>query len=949
MGGRDYLLEPLTQREGEILCLLAQGLSDREIAEKLVLAQGTVKWYNKQLYQKLDVHSREQAVLKAREIGLLEETGTALLCGTVTFLFTDIEGSTKLWERHPDAMRSALQQHDALLRRVIRENDGRVFKTVGDAFYAVFDDATKALLAARGAQKTIMVQDWGKTPIRIRIALHTGTAELRDDDYFGPSVNHVARLLSAGHGGQILVSASTRALAQNRLPEELSLRNLGEHRLKDLERAERIYQLIAPDLPTDFPPLVSLDSDSNNLPAQRTSFVGREREIAEVKRLLETTRLLTLSGAPGTGKTRLAIHIVRDNTDRFQNGVFFVDLAPINDPRLVLSKIVQALDLKEAPGQSLINTLIHHLHTKQILLLLDNFEQVIEAAPLVGDLLAACPELKVLVTSREPLRVYGEQEYTVPPLTLPDPEVIESLPGMSQYEAVELFCQRARAVKSDFVLTEGNAPSVSEICVRLDGLPLAIELAAARSKLLSPESMCARLEHRLMTLTGGARDLPARLQTLRAAIDWSYDLLDSDEQRLLDRLSVFKGGRTIEAVEIICESDLSFPVLDGLESLLNKNLLYSKEGRTGETRFYMLETIHEYARERLAQSGEAEDMKRRHAMYFVALAERAEAEYHGTRQEYWYARLTDELDNVRTALNWTLDDVDVELGARLVAALREYWYFKGLLSESSAWINRALESEGKISPAIRAKTLNTSSRLTYARGDFADGARLARQALSLARDINDIETCAWAYLFISIYSMVSYGQIKEVLTHAEEGLRLFRELDHKGGIVLGLNTLGELARLDGDYARAGRLYGECLALSNELGNREREAVSLANLSYVACHQGNYNQAIDCGKKALALLKSLQVEHAIAVVLAIIAGPIGAKGKPRLAARLLGASEAQLETMGASIPPQDKLEVDQFKEAVREQLGETEFNKAWAEGRGMSMEQALAKAMGESVT
>jgi non-specific serine/threonine protein kinase len=362
----------------------------------------------------------------------------------------------------------------------------------------------------------------------------------------------------------------------------------------------------------------------------------------------------------------------------------------------------------------------------------------------------------------------------------------------------------------------------------------------------------------------------------------------------------------------------------------------------------MLETIHEYARERLAQSGKVDDFKRRHALYFVALAERAEVDFHGVRIAYWNARLTDELDNIRTAINWALDGVDVELGVRLVAALRDFWHWNGFFFENSAWLERALVAERKISPAIRAKTLNAASRLAYARGEYADGERLSRQALSLGRDIDENEICAWALLYLSSHLSAFDDKIKEAITHAEESSRLFRHLDHKAGLAYAVNMLGELARLDGDYFRAGRLYEECLDLSYEMGNRQREAMSLGNLSYVAYHQGNYNLAIEFSKRALALSRSLQFKYLSIFFLGAIAGPLGAKGEPKLAARLLAAYEAKEEAMGASTQPGDKFEVDRYKEAVREQLGEAEFNRAWAEGKAMSFEKAVAYALGEDL-
>jgi predicted ATPase/DNA-binding CsgD family transcriptional regulator len=771
MDSEGTLLEPLTKREVEILHLLAEGCSNREIAQKLVISLETVKWYNKQIYSKLDAHSREQAVAKARQAGLLPAAPSAV--------------------EHPS------QQ-----------------------------------------------------------------------------VKH-------------------------------------------------------------------------NLPIQITSFIGRQGEIKTLNSLLAAVRLLTLRGPPGTGKTRLAVETVKQCLDRFPDGVFYIDLAPITDPDLVLSTIVQSLDLKESQSQSLMETLIRHLRDKQVLLVLDNFEQVIPAAPLTSDLLSACPGLKIMVTSREALRVSGEQEYPVPPLAVPDAERLDSLRELSQNEAVQLFIQRTRAVKPDFELSEGNAPFVAEICIRLDGLPLAIELAAARSNLLSPENMCARLESRLTTLTGGARDLPRRMQTLRAAIDWSYNLLDNQEQRLLNQLSVFQGGRAIEAVEKICDPDVSISVLDGLESLLNKNLLYSEPGKTGETRFYMLETIHEYAREMLAKSGEKNEYEKRHAQYFVALAEQSETEFQGIRQEYWYARLTDELDNIRTVLNWAFANQDYELAARLAAAMREFWYYNGVLSESSTWIDRALENEGQISPAVRAKTLNASSRIAFASGDHAVGERLARQALTLAGEIDDQENYAWACLILASHLMFFADKIKEATRYTEEGLQVFQELDRKFGICYGLNLLGEFARIEDDYPLANRLYQECYRLSRETGNKMLEVVSLANLSYVAHYQDDFDQSIDYCRKALVIEVSLQMDYACAITLAQIAGPICALGDPDRAARLLAASEAQLNRMGAHIQPGDKHEVERFKRAIKQQLSEAEFSAAWAEGESLTMDQALAEAQGEA--
>ena len=455
--------------------------------------------------------------------------------GTVTFLFTDIEGSTSMWERDAAAMRKALARHDEILRSTIETHGGYVFKTIGDAFCAAFATTPDAVEAALAAQRALHSEPWDEgCGIRVRMALHTGVVEERGGDYFGPPVNRVARLLSAGHGGQTLLSLATQELVRDVLPVDAKLDDLGERHLKDLFRSERVFQLVVPDLPSEFPPLRTLESRRNNLPLQPTPLVGREREVEEVCGRLRQgqVRLLTLTGPGGTGKTRLSLQAAADLLEDFEGGVFFVPLATITDPELFLTEVAGALGVRESGDVPLRALLREYLSRRELLLVLDNFEQLLSATSLAGELLSAAPRVKVLATSRIPLGLYGEHEYAVPPLSVPDPKRLPSFKVLSQYEAVRVFIERAGAAKAGFEITNENAPAIAEICVRLDGLPLAIELAAARIKLLPPKALLTRLGNRLKLLTGGARDLPDRQRTLRGAIEWSYDLLDEGEKTL---------------------------------------------------------------------------------------------------------------------------------------------------------------------------------------------------------------------------------------------------------------------------------------------------------------------------------------------------------------------------------------------------------------------------------
>jgi len=531
----------------------------------------------------------------------------ALPTGTVSFLFTDIEGSTRLLQELGDRYAAVRDDHAAIVRHAIDEGGGVEVSTEGDSFFAAFGSPVGAVRAAVAAQRGLADHDWSPgSPVRVRMGLHTGEGVAGGDNYVGLDVNRAARIAAAAHGGQVIVSDATRGLVEHALPEGVSLRDLGEHRLRDIALPEHLHDLVIEGLTADFPVPRTLDARPSNLPLQLTSFVGREEEIAEVRRLLGQTRLLTLTGAGGTGKSRLALQVAGELLAELRDGVFFVDLSSVTDPALVPSIVAKTLRVPEVAGRPLLEAVKDHLRDKQLLLVVDNFEQVADAGPVLEELLGAAPTLTVMVTSRVVLSLRGEQEYVVPPLDLPDPERLPDVRTLGRFEAVRLFSERAQAVRPEFRVTEANAAAVAEITARLDGLPLAIELAATRTKVLTPEQILPRLQQRLSILTSGARTLPERQRTLRGAMAWSHDLLDAAERRWFARLSVFAGGWTLESAEAVCDPrGVGLDALEGLTSLVDQSLVRRTDPADRRPRFSMLETIREFGQEQLAAGGDS--------------------------------------------------------------------------------------------------------------------------------------------------------------------------------------------------------------------------------------------------------------------------------------------------------------------------------------------------------
>lgn len=912
--------------------------------------------------------------------------------GIVTFLFTDIVGSTGLARTYPAAWPDIQARHRAIFEAAVTALQGYVFQKIGDEVDAAFATALDALAAAVAVQRALRSEDWGVIELlQVRMGIHTGPASIRsaDDEYEGyVTISHAKRIMSAAYGDQILLSEATEALLRDSLPPDITLRSLGEHRLKDFERIEQIYQVAAPNLPGEFPPIKSLDASPDHLPVQLTSFIGREKELDEVKQLLSQDRLLTLTGPGGSGKTRLALQAAAEMSEHFQDGVYFVALASIDDPGLVPPVIAQSLGITEAPGRAIIDRVKDDLSKKTILLVLDNFEQVIEAAALVAELLVASTGLKIIVTSRESLRVSGEREYPVLPLALPDLTQTPSQETLSQYASVELFFQRARAVKPDFEITGDNAPAVAEICSRLDGLPLAIELAAARIKLLPPHAMLTRLENRLAFLTGGARDLPARQQTLRNAIAWSFDLLDEHEKQLFCRLSIFAGGCTLDAVEAVAgglmSGDLE-PVLDEIESLLDKSLLREAESAAGEPRYVMLETLREFGLEQFEASGELDDARYRHAAYFLTLAEQGETVTESAQQVQWLNRMEQEHDNIRAALDWSkTTEGKGDLCVRLAGLAGLFWEARGYYSEGRKRLDDILAIEpAQERNAARARLLARAAELAYRQsdyvatisfaaeslaiyreavdqqgtasaliklgnaavemGDYAAGSGFSEEALSIWRQLGDKHGTARALISLG-WAALRTGSDALARMRLEEALTLSRDLGDSRRIGFELSGLGEVALRQGDTMRAVQLVEESLAIRRQLGNKWGIGVSLGILGWAAIREGHWELAAARLGESLEIRQETGDQSGIAWCLERMADIALAQGQAEKAARFVGAGAALRASISSVIDPADQPEYDRRISSLRAELGQERFTAAWDEGQAFTLEQAVAFAI-----
>jgi predicted ATPase/class 3 adenylate cyclase/DNA-binding CsgD family transcriptional regulator len=917
--------------------------------------------------------------------------------GMVTLLFTDVEGSTRLWEDDPEAMAQASGRHNRIVRDQIEVAGGHVFKTVGEALRAVFADPCAALAAAVAIQRAAAAEPWPPgAPIRVRMALHTGACVERDGDYFGPVVNRTARLLAVGHGGQVLVTEATYELLASRLPSGMGLRDLGEHRLADLGRAERVFQVTGPGVAEGFGPLRSLDDPAlrHNLPFQAASFVGRAAELAELTSLVRGgSRLVTIAGPGGIGKSRLALQVAADALDGDGDGVWLVELAPVAEPELVDRTVAAVLQVREEPGRPMLSTLADAVGDRHLMVVLDNAEHVLGAAAKLADvLLRCCPRVHLLVTSREPLGVGGEHVFRVPSLAVPPADL--AAPGqLASFESVQLFAERAAAYRQDFALDDANAAAVAAVCVRLDGIPLALELAAARLGSLSVSEVSSRLDQRFRLLTGGSRTALPRHQTLRALIDWSYDLLNPAEQMVLGRLSVFAGGWTLEAAEAVTSAGDAgeWQVLDHLAALVGKSLVQAEEVR-GSTRYRLLETVRHYAAERLAQRAAADEHETRaaHRDYYLALVETASLHMRGPDEAIWVDRLEAEFDNIRAAMAFSLadparaDHASAEPGLRLATGLRWFCYLHGGHSgEVLKALNVLLERpDARLPTLARARALTASCHLLLRFGDPSEVPSMAGEAIKIARDLADDAIIADTLAQLCWFRL-EYGDLPAALAQIDEAVALARATGDPRLIAYVLGHRAVFKSEAGDRDTAFADHQEILTLSRATGDNYRLLSTLGNLGVDELAAGKLQAARAHLQEASMLAESLGYQHLLAGVhenmgfvdlidadprsarrhfvgildsarttglkswvhgaLLGVALAAGADADPTVAATLHGVADEQYEQAGRAFGAIESRLRDRDHAQLRATLGDAAFEVAYRHGRALSQADGIALA------
>ena len=898
---------------------------------------------------------------------------SSLPSGTVTFLFTDIEGSTKLAQQYPDLLPALLARHHEILQTSIQAQRGYIFQVVGDSFSAAFHSAREALHAALDAQIHLHDADWTSVPFKVRMGIHSGAAKVVDDPnregpYEGYSTLALTqRIMSAAHGGQTLLSQTTYELTRDAIAEKCEFIDMGEHHLKSILRPVRLYQLNAPDLPRHFPPLNTLEYSPHNLPEQLTSFIGREKETSDIKHLIHSARLVTLTGSGGTGKTRLSQEVGAQELTNFAHGIWFIELASLTDPSQIIPAIAQVFGLQESRFHSLANIVLDYLRDKTVLLILDNCEHLIEAcAHLVDDFLHHCARLKILASSREALGVAGELVYPVP--------------SLAAAESTQLFLERARAVNPNFKRTESNALSIGQICSRLDGIPLAIELAAARIKLFSPKQIAARLDDRFRLLVGGSRTALPRQQTLRALIDWSYGLLSEAERSALAYLSVFAGGWTFEAAEAV----LGIDGLDLLSTLVDKSLVIIEETENGGKRYNLLETIRQYAREKLLESGESSMARELHLEYYLQLGAEAESRLLGPQMLQTLNQLEPELDNIRTALEWALEH-QPEIALQLVARLTYFWQGRGHIAEGRRWLSEALSRSKEVAEqAWKAKALYSSGVLAFAQGELiasraalTESARLARQAgeprtlvmalamlgytviwlgdtataeavieegMQVAQAINDT-LCTGMMLMVRANQAAAFKQdFTAARAYSEEGLQMMREVGNPFFAAIAIMGSGSVALSQGNHAEARTHLEESERLFYELGDRHMALGVQSERAHIERQLGNYPRAVELYHQSILAWRELGHRVSLAHEFECLAFIACTQSQPHRAARLLGAAESIRESLSSPMTATERIEYDQNISTLRAQMDESYLQQAWAEGRTMALEQAVEYAL-----